>query len=541
MNDNKTSCASAHKTTCAWDNIDWDKCDRNVQKLQARIVKAQQESKYGKVKALQWTLTHSFSAKALAVKRVTSNREKHTSGVDRVLWDSSSGKWKAIFILKRRGYTPQPIKRVHIKMSNGKLRPSGIPAMKDRAMQALYLMALDPIAETTADNHSYGFRKKRCAADAIEQCFILLSRKVAPEWVLEADIKGCFDHISHDWLLNNIPVDKVMLRKWLKSGLVFNKMLSPTDKGTTQNGIISPTLANMTLDGIQQLLEEKYKKRKIKGVEFCPKIHLVRYAGDIIITGRNKEVLANEIKPLISEFLAARGLTLPDEKTKITHIKEGFDFLGFNIRKFNDTLLTQPSEKRVDQFLEKIRTIIETKKSIRQESLIRVLNPVIKDWANYYQTGTSSKTFQRVDWEIFRKLWKWARRRHSHKCKGWIKNRYYHRIGNQEWCFSAEEATGKPGKLRYVQLAHLAAVKTKKHVKIRHDVNPYNTEYRHYFEERETRKQPEALKGGHSLLKYAWELQKRQCPVCGQTLKLSSKWSTTRKAESVYPTIFHKD
>jgi RNA-directed DNA polymerase len=413
--------------------------------------------------------------------------------------------------------------------------------MKDRAMQALYLMALDPIAETSADNHSYGFRKERCAADAIEQCFIVLSRTVAPQWVLEADIKGCFDHISHDWLLNNIPTDKVMLRKWLKCGFVFHKILNPTDSGTPQGGIISPTLANMALDGIQKLREAKFKKRKIKGKDVYPKIHLVRYADDFIITGTSKEVLENEVKPLISEFLAVRGLTLSEEKTKITHIRDGFDFLGFNIRKLNDTLLTQPSEKGVDKFLEKIRTIIETKKSIRQESLIRVLNPIITGWSNYYKTGTSAETFQRVDWEIFRKLWQWARRRHSQKCKGWVRDKYYRRIGNRKWCFSAEKEIRKAGELKYVQLVHLASVKTKKHVKIRHDANPYDTQYKQYFDERNTRKHLEVLRGKKSLLKYAWELQKRKCPICGETLNLNSKWETIKETDEVYPTIYHKD
>jgi len=543
MNDIKTSCASTDRKIVAWDSIDWDKCEYEVQKLQARIVKAQKDGRYGKVKALQWTLTHSFSAKALAVKRVTSNKGKETSGVDRVLWDSPLGKWKAISTLKRRGYCPLPLKRVYIKKSNGKLRPLGIPTMKDRAMQALYLMALDPVAETTADNHSYGFRKERSTADAIEQCFIVLSRTVAPEWILEADIKGCFDHISHEWLLNNIPMDRVMLKKWLKCGFIFNKILNPTEEGTPQGGIISPTLANMTLDGIQKLLQERFKKRKVKGVEIYPKIHLVRYADDFIITGRTKEVLENEIKPLICEFLAERGLTLSEEKTKITHIREGFDFLGFNIRKFNNTLLTTPSEKSIEKFLEKIRTIIETKKSTKQESLIRVLNPIIKGWSNYYRTGTAAKTFQRVDWEIFRKLWQWARRRHSQKCKGWVKEKYYRRIGNQAWCFSAEKEIQKKGELKYVQLVHLAAVKTKKHVKIRHDANPYDTNYKCYFEERATRKKLEALKGKSSSWKYAWELQKRKCPICGETLNLNNDWKISKQFVDgkLKERIYHED
>ena len=543
MNEIQTSCASTDHKTYHWNSINWDKCEREVQKLQARIVKAQKEGRYGKVKALQWTLTHSFSAKALAVKRVTSNKGKYTSGVDRVLWDSPLGKWKAIFTLKRRGYSPRPLKRVYIQKSNGKLRPLGIPTMKDRAMQALYLMALDPVAETTADSHSYGFRKERGTADAIEQCFIVLSRTVAPEWILEADIKGCFDHISHEWLLNNIPMDRVMLKKWLKCGFVFNKMLNPTEEGTPQGGIISPTLANMTLDGIQRMLAERFKKRKIKGIDFYPKIHLVRYADDFIVTGRSKEVLENEIKPLISEFLAERGLALSEEKTKITHIRDGFDFLGFNIRKFNNTLLTIPSDKSIEKFLVKIRTIIETKKSTKQESLIRVLNPIITGWSNYYRTGTAAKTFQRVDWEIFRKLWQWARRRHPNKCKGWIKEKYYRKIGNQAWCFSAEKEARKKGELKYLQLAHLAAVKTKKHVKTRHDANPYDTEYKRYFEERETRKKLEFLKGKSSSWKYAWELQKRKCPICSETLNLNNEWKITRQFfdGKSKETIYHHD
>jgi len=201
MNENKTSCAPADNQQTLWDRIDWTKAELAVRKLQARIVKAQKEGRYNKVKALQWTLTHSFYAKALAVKRVTSNGGGNTPGVDMETWEKPEAKTQAISELKRRGYQPKPLRRVHIKKSNGKLRPLGIPTMKDRAMQALYLMALEPVSETTADSRSYGFRKERRCMDAVMQCHNILRKGYSPEWILEGDIKGCFDHISHEWLI----------------------------------------------------------------------------------------------------------------------------------------------------------------------------------------------------------------------------------------------------------------------------------------------------------------------------------------------------
>ena len=307
-------------------------------------------------------LTHSFYAKALAVKRVTSNKGKKTAGVDRVLWKTPKAKFQAISELKRRGYNPQPLKRVYISKKNGKQRPLGIPTMKDRAMQALYLMALEPVAETTADNNSYGFRKERSTFDAREQCFCVLAKDVSPEWILEGDIKGCFDHISHEWLLNNIPMDKVMLRKWLNSGFVYNSELFPTVEGTPQGGIISPTLANMTLDGLEAVLKRRFKTHCKKGVYTSYKVHLIRYADDFVITGASKELLQNEILPIVREFLHARGLTLSEEKTKITHISKGFDFLGYNIRKYNGKLLIKPSKESLKRFMVKIRETIEAHK-----------------------------------------------------------------------------------------------------------------------------------------------------------------------------------
>jgi RNA-directed DNA polymerase len=241
-----------------WYSLDWRAINRNVRRLQVRIVQATKASRWGKVRALQHLLTHSYSGKVLAVRRVTENKGKKTPGVDQEIWDTPEKKTKAVHELKRRGYQPQPLRRVYIPKSDGKtMRPLGIPTMNDRARQALHLLALDPVGETTADNNSYGFRQQRSCADAIEQCFKTLS-KPNPQWILEGDIKSCFDRISHDWLLAHVPMDRAILQKWRKAGYMEKHILHETTDGTPQGGIISPALSNCALDGLERLLQEKF-------------------------------------------------------------------------------------------------------------------------------------------------------------------------------------------------------------------------------------------------------------------------------------------
>ena len=262
MNAN-TACA-ASSLEISWHRINWAECHRQVRRLQARIVKATQEGRWNKVKALQWLLTHSWSGRVIAVKRVTENQGKKTPRVDRKTWSTPEAKLQAVRSLRRRGYKPRPLRRVLIPKSNGKLRPLGIPTMKDRAMQALHLLALYPVSETLADNNSYGFRPERSTADAREQGFKVLVNSGRAQWILEGDIKGCFDNISHEWLLENIPTDKATLQKWLKAGYVYKDELFSTEAGTPQGGILSPTLANMTLDGLEAALRSKFGEKDTK-------------------------------------------------------------------------------------------------------------------------------------------------------------------------------------------------------------------------------------------------------------------------------------
>lgn len=511
-----------------WKNIDWHKAEREVNRLQIRIVKATQQKDYNAVKRLQYLLTHSFYAKALAVKRVVTNDGRRTPGVDGVLWNTPAKKMAAALSLTDKRYRARPLRRVYIeKKDKKKKRPLGIPTMYDRAMQALYALALEPVAETTADGKSFGFRKGRCAQDACEYLFNALSRKhISPKWVLEGDIKGCFDHISHEWLLNNIPMDKVMLRKWLKCGFVFNKELFPTEEGTPQGGIISPTLANITLDGLQTMLAEKYHKKFVnRKTIYYPKVHLVRYADDFIITGRSKEAL-EEIKPLVVDFLKERGLTLSEEKTKITHIDDGFDFLGYNIRKYKGVLLIKPSKKSLKKFMQKIRGIIDSNKGSKQESLIRLLNPVITGWVNYYKNCVASDTFRKADYLIFEKLWQWAKRRHPKKGKYWIADRYFTRVKNRNWCFVANFKKGKTDDR--IALKRLYDTKITRYVKVKGEANPFDPEWTEYFEKRKTYKMLQSLNGRKSLL-YMWERQNHLCPVCGKPIDKKHPWGTSQQ------------
>jgi RNA-directed DNA polymerase len=505
-----------------WHGINWVSCHREVKRLQARIVKATQEGRWGKVKSLQWLLTHSFSGKALAVKRVTENQGKNTPGVDGETWSSPDTKSKAIGRLSRRGYQPQPLRRVNIPKANGKNRPLGIPTMKDRTMQALHLLALEPVSETQADPHSYGFRPQRCTADAIEQCFKVLAKEQAPVWVLEGDIKGCFDNISHNWMMANIPMDKAVLKKWLSAGYVENGEFFPTVSGTPQGGIISPALANYVLDGLQAAIEKVIPFTTRRGQK--AKINLVRYADDFIITGASKEILEEEIRPAVESFMAQRGLTLSPEKTRLTHIEEGFDFLGQNIRKYGKTLLIKPSKKNVATFLDKVRDIVKGNKQATQANLIRQLNPVIRGWVNYHRHVVSAETFKRIDKEIWRTLWRWAKRRHPGKGARWIAKQYFKSVGERNWVFAAETGEFRSdGTPKLTRLLCAADTPIKRFVKIQAAANPFDPQWETYFESRLGFKMQDNLRGRRKLVRL-WLDQNGKCPICEQAITKETGW-----------------
>jgi RNA-directed DNA polymerase len=284
-------------------------------------------------------------------------------------------------------------------------------------------------------------------------------------------------------MLANIPTDKAMLKKWLKAGFVYRNELFPTDAGTPQGGIISPVTANMTLDGLEAMLAGKFPNAKRIGL----KMNMVRYADDFIITGHSKEWLEHEVKPAVVSFLAERGLVLSPEKTKITHIKDGFDFLGWNIRKYNGKLLIKPSKANVKAHLDKVREVIRANKTATQVNLIGLLNPILRGWANYHSHVVAKETFSRIDHEVWSALWRWAVRRHPKKGVRWVKEKYFKIRGSRNWVFTAIDEK-ENGLRRELVLFKTSDTPIKRHIKIKADANPHDPHWAQYFALRRSRR-----------------------------------------------------
>ena len=465
-----------------WRAIDWQKARQYVRRLQMRIAKAVKEGSKSKVQALQWLLTHSFYAKLLAVKRVTSNKGKNTPGVDGILWKGDKAKIRAADSLQRHGYKAQPLRRIYIPKKNGKKRPLSIPTMYDRAMQALYKLALAPVAETTADRNSYGFREGRRCADAITAAFNALSKPNSATHILEGDIRGCFDNISKQWMLENIPMDKAVLRSWLDAGYVENGITYPSHKGTPQGGIISPTLSNMTLDGLEQVVHSVVPRRS--------RVNFVRYADDFIVTGKSKTLLETKVKPAIEAFLANRGLELSKGKTVITHIKDAFTFLGQTFRKHGSILHVTPSKEGVLALVRKVGDIIRQHRSSPMEGLITKLNSTLRGWANYHRHVVSSEAFSRVDTYVFEQLWRMLQRRHPTKSKEWLAHQYWSASGRKH-VFSV--ILNYKGKKHLLRVVRIGSIGIRRHIKVKAEANPYMPEYAYYFWRRRHNKEARLL------------------------------------------------
>jgi RNA-directed DNA polymerase len=502
--------ASSGLAMSTWHRINWAARYRQVRSLQRRIVQAVQAGVWRKVKRLSYLLVHSFAARALAVKRVTENTGKKTPGVDGELWDTPEKKADAVARIGRwQGYRPAPLKRIYIPKKNGQQRPLSIPTLEDRARQAVYLQALQPIAETTADQNSYGFRPKRRCADAIDQCFKILRQKTSATWILEGDIQGFFDNIAFAWLETHIPMHKRLLSKWLRSGFVDRGALLPTTAGVPQGGIISPVISNMVLDGLEAVVQGGSWHRRVHNINY------VRWADDFIVTANSREVLEETVLPRINAFRAARGVRLSPTKTLITHISQGFNFLGQTLRKYERPagkpakLQITPSKASFQAIKAKVKALCKQSAGSTPAQLIGTLNPVLRGWANYHRHVICGTTFAQLDSFVWRRLFRWAKLRHPNKTGRWIAARYFPHNRGQSWRFTDPD-TGTQ------ILRTQEAVKPQRHIKVKGDANPFDPVWEAYFQHRDRQLTLHASSPGRAKI---LRQQNGLCPVCRQVIQ----------------------
>jgi len=478
-----------------WNTIPWPLVERKVFKLQRRIYQASQRGDVKLLHRLQRLLTNSTFAKLLATRRVTQdNSGKKTAGVDGVAALTPEQRLKLSVRLNLNGKS-LPVRRVWIpKPGKTEKRPLGIPAMKDRAKQALVKLALEPEWEARFEPNSYGFRPGRSCHDAIEAIFGVIKNKEV--YVLDADTSGCFDNISHEGLLQKlrtIPRLRKLIKAWLKAGVMEGDVFHATKSGTPQGGVISPLLANIALDGLEtetrnHLSDELLRNEKARGGQANRKrasftLGIVRYADDFVVLHRDRSIVETA-KAFIEEWLKNIGLELKPSKTRISHtLKEmdgetGFDFLGFNVRQYptkNNKVgfksLIKPSKEAFARHLTVVKDELRNLRGAPQEAVISKLNPIIKGWSRYYCSSVARKAFETADHRTHQKLWQWAMFRHPHKGDQWIKRKYFRQHGGFEWKFMTHE-----GKFLMLHSDH----KIQRHVKVAGTKSPYDGDWTYW-------------------------------------------------------------
>lgn len=502
---------------CDWNKVNWQKANRIVRKLRQRIFKATLEERWKTVRNLQRLLMKSWSNILIAVRRCTQiNKGKNTPGVDKLVIKTPEARGILVDILgKHIPWNPLPTKRIYIPKANGKKRPLGIPTIIDRCLQAIVLNALEPSWEARFERSSYGFRPGRSTHDAISAIFSAVCPNTKKKWIVDADIKGCFDNINHEHLLNKIgsfPARK-LIAQWLKAGYMEKSAFYDTQTGTPQGGVISPLLANIALHGMESALGVKYKSN---GRSVGTRI-VVRYADDFVIMCETQED-ATSAKVEIANWLTQSGLSLSDEKTKIVHITQGFNFLGFNIRQYKDLstktgykLLIKPSTEAIKGIKRKIRQIWLECKGMDVNVVISRLNPIIRGWANYYRTVVSSEIFGDLDNWMFRREKRWIKRSHPSKSTGWGNKRYFGRFNPERkdmWTFGDKKSGAHIRKFSWF--------KVERHYMVPGRYSPDNPESKvqEFWKQRRKAIPKSATKAEKVLAKK----QEGVCPICGESL-----------------------
>jgi len=499
-----------------WTTVSWRKAYRIVRNLRQRIFRASQAGDLPKARSLQKLLLRSYANTLISVRRVTqSNPGRNTAGVDKVVVKTAAARGRLVDqLMTYQPWRATPVRRVYIPKANGKQRPLGIPTVLDRCLQARVKTVLEPFWEARFEASSYGFRPGRGCHDAIAKIYLLARPNKTKKWVVDADIKGAFDHIDHTYLratIGNCP-GHTLIAQWLSAGYLEQGVFHETLAGTPQGGVISPLLANIALHGLEQALGVTYDNRgQLRG-----RRAVVRYADDFVVFCESRED-AERVVQLLTEWLKVRNLTLSSEKTRIAHLTEGFDFLGFNIRHYRAPrtsktgykLLIKPSKAAIEQFRTEVRDIWRQHQGAPVKAVITRLNPVIRGWANYFRIGVASATFRLLDEWMYDRAYRYLKRRHPRKPWYWLKQRYWGRLNpmrQSTWVFG-DKATGQ-------YLLQLGWFPIERHVLIRGNASPDDPALHQYWARRGA-SHVKRLTGQAQRLAHT---QHYRCEVCGETL-----------------------
>lgn len=498
-----------------WHAINWRKAYRMLKNLRGRIFRAAKEGDHKKVRSLQRLMMRSYANIAISVRKVTqSNKGRSTPGIDNLTVTTAEGRAQmAEDLIRLKPWKARPARRIYIRKSNGKQRPLGIPVIKDRCLQAMVVNALEPEWESRFEASSYGFRPGRGCHDAIARIFNLANPTGIKRWIIDADIKGAFDNIDHDFILDTIGdfPSKHLIRQWLKAGYMDGNVFHTTEQGTPQGGICSPLLANIALHGMEEALGIGYRK----GFRSTGELSLVKYADDFVIFCPSKDK-ANQTIVVLKEWLEKRGLRLSEEKTRIVHITEGFDFLGFNIRQYpskvkrlKSILLIRPSKESIQKIRDKVKAIWMANKTTPVKMLVSMLNPVIRGWTNYFRIGVAKKIFSDLDRWMFHRAWRHAKRKHPNKSATWRVKKYWGQLNldrKDNWVFG-DKRTGD-------YLLKFQWTKIQRHIMVKRTYSPDDPSLKEYWEKRTRIKIKELVPSKQKIAKR----QNFICPVCNQIL-----------------------